>query len=146
MLDGAAAAAAVFEFTALVSDEFDRARGAGAGVGAGVTVTESLSGELGTLETVSMVLSDADWVCRWSSVGGMAEGGAVVVCREDEVSVEIEEAEAPLVFVGAVPDLVELPPLLWERSFHLRQPSKSIRACMQPHSMTFRSSQRKLTG
>lgn len=26
-----------------------------------------------------------------------------------------------------------------EKSFHFRQPSKSIRACMQPHSMTFRS-------
>lgn len=34
----------------------------------------------------------------------------------------------------------------WEKSFHLRQPSKSMRACMQPHSMTLRSSQTKLTG
>jgi hypothetical protein len=33
-----------------------------------------------------------------------------------------------------------------EKSFHLRQPSKSIRACMQPHSTTLRSSQTKLTG
>lgn len=33
-----------------------------------------------------------------------------------------------------------------EKSFHLRQPSKSMRACMQPHSMTFLSSQTKLTG
>lgn len=34
----------------------------------------------------------------------------------------------------------------WEKSFHLRQPSKSMRACMQPHSLTLRSSQTKLTG
>lgn len=34
----------------------------------------------------------------------------------------------------------------WEKSFHLRQPSKSISACMQPHSITLRSSQTKLTG
>lgn len=33
-----------------------------------------------------------------------------------------------------------------EKSFHFRQPSKSMRACMQPHSITFRSSQTKLTG
>ena len=32
------------------------------------------------------------------------------------------------------------------RPFHLRQPSKSIRACMQPHSVTLRSIQTKLTG
>lgn len=37
-------------------------------------------------------------------------------------------------------------PSLAEKSFHLRQPSKSMRACMQPHSMTLRSSQTKLTG
>jgi hypothetical protein len=30
--------------------------------------------------------------------------------------------------------------------FHLRQPSKSMRACMQPHSLTLRSSHTKLTG
>ena len=36
--------------------------------------------------------------------------------------------------------------LAWEKSFHLRQPSKSIKACMQPHSMTLRSSQTKFTG
>lgn len=34
----------------------------------------------------------------------------------------------------------------WEKSFHLRQPSKSISACIQPHSMTLRSSQTKFTG
>ncbi len=33
-----------------------------------------------------------------------------------------------------------------EKSFHFRQPSKSMRACMQPHSMTFLESQSKLTG
>ena len=33
-----------------------------------------------------------------------------------------------------------------EISFHCRQPSKSISACIHPHSMTFRSSQTKLTG
>ena len=32
------------------------------------------------------------------------------------------------------------------KSFHLRQPSKSMRACMHPHSLTLRSSQTKLTG
>ena len=32
------------------------------------------------------------------------------------------------------------------KSFHLRHPSKSISACMQPHSLTLRSSQTKLTG
>lgn len=32
------------------------------------------------------------------------------------------------------------------KSFHFLQPSKSMSACMQPHSMTFRSSQTKLTG
>lgn len=37
-------------------------------------------------------------------------------------------------------------PAFWEKSFHFLQPSKSIKACMQPHSMTFRSSQTKLTG
>lgn len=31
-------------------------------------------------------------------------------------------------------------------SFHLRQPSKSISACMQPHSLTLRSNHTKLTG
>ena len=33
-----------------------------------------------------------------------------------------------------------------EKSLHLRQPSKSISACMQPHSITLRSSQTKFTG
>ena len=33
-----------------------------------------------------------------------------------------------------------------EKSFHFRQPSKSMRACMQPHAMTFLESQPKLTG
>lgn len=33
-----------------------------------------------------------------------------------------------------------------EKSFHLRQPSKSISACMQPHSVTLRESQSKFTG
>jgi hypothetical protein len=37
-------------------------------------------------------------------------------------------------------------PGVWEKSFHFLQPSKSISACMQPHSMTLRSSQTKLTG
>lgn len=32
------------------------------------------------------------------------------------------------------------------KSFHLRQPSKSMRACMQPHSLTLRSSHTKFTG
>lgn len=32
------------------------------------------------------------------------------------------------------------------KSFHFLQPSKSMSACMQPHSMTFRSSQTKFTG
>ena len=32
------------------------------------------------------------------------------------------------------------------KSFHFRHPSKSMRACMQPHSLTLRSSQTKLTG
>lgn len=32
------------------------------------------------------------------------------------------------------------------KSFHFRHPSKSMRACMQPHSFTLRSSQTKLTG
>lgn len=32
------------------------------------------------------------------------------------------------------------------KSFQRRQPSKSMRACMQPHSLTLRSSQTKLTG
>lgn len=36
--------------------------------------------------------------------------------------------------------------LLAEKSFHFRHPSKSIKACMQPHSLTFRSSQTKFTG
>lgn len=34
----------------------------------------------------------------------------------------------------------------WEKSFHFRQPSKSMSACMQPHSMTFCSSHGKFTG
>ena len=34
----------------------------------------------------------------------------------------------------------------WVKSFHFRHPSKSIRACIQPHSMTLRSNQTKLTG
>lgn len=34
----------------------------------------------------------------------------------------------------------------FEKSFHFRQPSKSIRACMHPHSLTLRSSQTKFTG
>lgn len=34
----------------------------------------------------------------------------------------------------------------WEMSRHLRQPSKSMRACMHPHSITLRSSQTKFTG
>ena len=34
----------------------------------------------------------------------------------------------------------------FEKSFHFRQPSKSMRACMQPHSLTLRSSQTKFTG
>src|SRR5450432_2955566 len=33
-----------------------------------------------------------------------------------------------------------------EISFHLRHPSKSISACIQPHSITFRSNQTKFTG
>lgn len=33
-----------------------------------------------------------------------------------------------------------------EKSFHFRQPSKSMRACMHPHSLTLRSSQTKFTG
>ena len=36
--------------------------------------------------------------------------------------------------------------VLCEYSFHFRQPSKSIRACMQPHSFTFRCNHSKLTG
>ena len=165
--------AAVGPASALLSEgAVDRARGSVVGIAAGgaeprsgdgVTVAESVSGELGALEMVSMVLSDADWVFRSRRVDGMAEGGAgeslvaavavVVGCREGDVAIE---AEAVFVAVfGAAPGLVELlppPPLLLlvllfcERSFHLRQPSKSIRACMQPHSMTLRSSQTKLTG
>lgn len=33
-----------------------------------------------------------------------------------------------------------------EKCFHFLQPSKSISACMQPHSMTFLSNQTKFTG
>lgn len=36
--------------------------------------------------------------------------------------------------------------LAWLKSFHLRQPSKSMRACMQPHSITLRVSHSKFTG
>jgi hypothetical protein len=46
-------------------------------------------------------------------------------------------------------DIFALPSIfsdLSAKSFHFRQPSKSIRACMQPHSLTFRSSQTKFTG
>jgi len=46
-------------------------------------------------------------------------------------------------------DIFDLPSMfsdLSAKSFHFRQPSKSIRACMQPHSFTFRSSQTKFTG
>ena len=51
------------------------------------------------------------------------------------IVVAVEEA---VFFAGssvAVEEEVE------EKFFHLRQPSKSIRACMQPHSMILRSSQ-----
>jgi len=54
-----------------------------------------------------------------------------------------------LFFVNA-PPLFLLPvsasSVVCEKSFHFRQPSKSIRACMHPHSMTLRSSHTKLTG
>ena len=37
-------------------------------------------------------------------------------------------------------------PFWMAASFHLRQPSKSMRACMQPHSLTLRSNQAKFRG
>ena len=35
---------------------------------------------------------------------------------------------------------------LWDRSFHFLQPSKSMRACIQPHSMTLRWNQVNIRG
>ena len=57
-----------------------------------------------------------------------------------------------LLVIGA---LVLFPPMaflsasagfVWLKSFHLRQPSKSMSACMQPHSITLRVSHSKFTG
>lgn len=49
-------------------------------------------------------------------------------------------------FVGSDAS-VEFAASVWlANPLHLRQPSKSIRACIQPHSVTFCSSQTKLTG
>ena len=47
---------------------------------------------------------------------------------------------APLAFLSASTRFV------WLKSFHLRQPSKSMSACMQPHSITLRVSHSKFTG
>ena len=91
---------------------------------------------------------DSDWAFRAASVGGTGVWEPVEL-EDDLLEVEVmEEAfglgtEARRVeegFEGTV--LAEA----WEKSFHFRQPSKSMRACMQPHSITFRSSQTKLTG
>lgn len=47
---------------------------------------------------------------------------------------------APMAFLSASAGFV------WLKSFHLRQPSKSMSACMQPHSITLRVSHSKFTG
>ena len=46
----------------------------------------------------------------------------------------------PMAFLSASAGFV------WLKSFHLRQPSKSMSACMQPHSITLRVSHSKFTG
>ena len=88
------------------------------------------------------------------------DGGAVIVVVDDEPGAVVafcgmefrgreRGLEDGLVPEGAFPPLRLLAlSLRWdcETSRHLRQPSKSINACMQPHSITFRSSQTKFTG
>lgn len=58
-------------------------------------------------------------------------------------------------FSAALGDLLLLAPraflsasagFVWLKSFHLRHPSKSMSACMQPHSITLRVSHSKFTG
>lgn len=58
--------------------------------------------------------------------------------------VVVEVVPGPMLFRSLVPGLAGA--LLAAKSFHVRQPSKSMRACMQPHSITLRSNQGNETG
>ena len=123
--------------------------------GAAVSTEEVLA----MVETESIVSADSVLALRAANASGP---GAVTADGESDDPVEFELLADSRVLMGsaalekaAAEDFDAfgasdpfLPGAgkLWANSFHLRQPSKSIRACMQPHSMTFRSSQRKATG
>lgn len=66
-------------------------------------------------------------------------------CTLAEAVKEVEAVE-PLIVARSFLALAFLVDSSSVYVFHLRQPSKSISACMQPHSMTFLSSHTYVTG
>lgn len=114
--------------------------------------------------TDSMVSVDLVWSFRATSVSGIvglvagmggvvsfvsveSEWGSVSLCDFGPV-IEVVVVLLAVVVPVVKPSFDDLRAVVgvWEKSFHFLQPSKSISACIQPHSMTFLSSQTKLTG